>query len=301
MSTLTFVRSVTMQTIRKADGDWWRILSIWLVTMVLKYGIWCLLALIGISESRAQQRIHAVSPFSAGEVLRYKVTWSFIRLGTVIVEQRADSTNPGSFLVSMSVTSTPSLPFISVDFLNETLLSDDRQTITRETIFSGKDRSLQTMYSYEADRGLILAHEYNRGAVSSVDSLTAEEPCYDALGLFMTSRLLNGSGLSVTLPTLNDHSIRPTDLTFTTEPEEIEVDAFPSPIRCRRVMGNANWVGTSFAGMKGPFEGWISDDSAGIPLKARVKIFLGSIVLELESIERPGWKDPSTVLTASAH
>jgi len=41
--------------------------------------------------------------------------------------------------------------------------------------------------------------------------------------------------------------------------------------------------------MKGPFRGWFSDDDAAIPLKAKVEIFLGSIVLELESYERPGW------------
>ena len=92
------------------------------------------------------------------------------------------------------------------------------------------------------------------------------------------------------MPTLNECSVRETEINFTDEFEMMKVAACDTPVRCRRIDGNAKWVGNSFAGMKGPFIGWISDDSAAIPLKAELKIFLGSIVLELESTNRPDWR-----------
>jgi hypothetical protein len=87
---------------------------------------------------------------------------------------------------------------------------------------------------------------------------------------------------------LNDYKVDPTEVSYAKATEEIEVDAFEAPRRCHLVSGIARWVGKSFAGMKGPFRGWITDDEAAIPLKAKVEIFLGSIVLELESYECPG-------------
>jgi proteasome assembly chaperone (PAC2) family protein len=58
-------------------------------------------------------------------------------------------------------------------------------------------------------------------------------------------------------------------------------------------VGLAKWTGASAAGLTGEFEGWISDDSAAIPILAEVKIALGSIWIELESWTRPGWSPPT--------
>jgi hypothetical protein len=111
----------------------------------------------------------------------------------------------------------------------------------------------------------------------------------------MMARIFSGSGDTMRLPTLNDYKISQTDIVFTDEIENLEVDAAEAPIRCRRFEGNAQWEGTSFAGMKGTFRGWVSDDEASIPVRAEVGIFLGSIVLELEQFERTT-QSPSGVL-----
>jgi hypothetical protein len=76
-------------------------------------------------------------------------------------------------------------------------------------------------------------------------------------------------------------------LDFTPRLETVEVPAFHAPFRAIRFDGRAEWVLPTAAGMTGEFHGWLTQDEAAIPVKATVRIFLGSVTLELESFERP--------------
>ena len=40
------------------------------------------------------------------------------------------------------------------------------------------------------------------------------------------------------------------------------------------------------------FQGFFSDDEAAVPIRAEAKVIVGSIVVELEEWERPGWIPP---------
>jgi hypothetical protein len=295
-------KSALTSLAKKLDGDWWRVILIWIVTMILRYGVSLLVLFCSVNQTFGQTSQQVRSPFKAGEILRYKVKWAFIRLGTVVIRQLpADTTDTTACLAEMSVHSAPALPFINVNFVTETYLTKTSQSVTRETIVSGEDSSERTNYWYDSANLQIVMEDSADGKLVRRDSVEAETPCYDALGLLMLSRGLIGTGQSLTLPTLNDYRIAPTDVSFPDKVEEINVAAVDHPVRCRRVEGVAKWVGTSFAGMKGPFTGWISDDEAAIPLKAEVEIFLGFIVLELESYERPGWSQDCKFADAPAN
>ncbi len=84
-------------------------------------------------------------------------------------------------------------------------------------------------------------------------------------------------------------------LDFTGPIENVEIDAFDRPIRTRKYTGFADWKGGTSAGLSGEFTGWVSDDEAAIPLQAEMKVFLGSIRLELERWHRPDWTTPAIV------
>ena len=62
--------------------------------------------------------------FHSGEVLTYKVTWSFVRLGTIIITANIDTNHTDSqhFKLTMLVKSNPYLPFINIDEINETIV-----------------------------------------------------------------------------------------------------------------------------------------------------------------------------------
>lgn len=238
---------------------------------------------------------YSAKPFQAGEILRYKVKWIFIRLGTIVLTQQlVDSTDSSKFLVTMHAESAWGLPFVDVFFEDRSILFSHSVANVHFTHESGRDEKSQLIYRYNSKTRHTITEQWKGGELLTYDSTAQEGSYYDAVGLFMLTRCLSGSGLAITAPTIMESELKDTKIQFTDEVEEIRVDALDHPVRARRIEGRAEWVNKSAAGMKGPFSGWISDDDAGIPLKADLKIFLGSITLELESYSRPGWLTKAT-------
>jgi hypothetical protein len=271
-------------------ADYLLICLLWLVTMALRYFL-VILVIVGTTIPAVSQPAVRSSVFMPGETLQYKVKWGFFRLGTVLItQQQCDSTMPGTCLLSMSVHSASGLPFISVHFVNRSFKSPHALWVLEETIITGEDSTDLTTYWQDTTTNMLFCKKTTRGCErSSLDSSHIEGACFDALGLFMMARLYAASNQTIALPTLNEFAVKETEINCTNNVEELEVAACDTPVRCRRIEGNAKWVGNSFAGMKGPFTGWVSDDEASIPLRAELKIFLGSIVLELESTNRSDW------------
>jgi hypothetical protein len=228
------------------------------------------------------------SPFSEGETLRYKVRWAFIRLGTVEIQQCP--TAPGDlknhqFL--LSVKSAAGLPFINLDFSQMTMATIDPLEIHQVDIVDSSAGNAKTVYQVQDEMQQIIAIDSCDGEEVKRDSISIADQCFEALSLLMVARLNARRTTSILLPTIVDGKIGETILDFTGETQEIEVPALEESVEAFHFTGDARWVGSSFGGMKGKFEGWISCDDAAVPLRAEVAIFLGSIVLELESIQRP--------------
>ena len=59
----------------------------------------------------------------------------------------------------------------------------------------------------------------------------------------------------------------------------IEINASSYPIKSLYFNGTANWTG--IYGLTGKFEGWFSDDEARIPVKAKMKLYVGNANIEL--------------------
>jgi hypothetical protein len=270
--------------------DYLWIVLLWILTIALRYFV-CLVVLVGASSVAMSQGKTGPSVFMPVEKLQYKVMWGFFRLGTIVITQEPFHSGPAnSCLISMSVRSSRGLPFINVHFVNNSRKSPTALRVSEETITTGEDSTERTIYWCDTTSGMLYCTILNkRNPFVSLDSVRIQGPCYDALGLFMLARLHGPQEDTMVVPTLNDFSIRETEIHFTGETDEIKTTACDTPVRCRRIDGNAKWVGNSFAGMRGPFSAWITDDEASIPLRAELKIFLGSIVLELESTNRSDW------------
>ena len=233
-----------------------------------------------IHSTFAQTPSYSSRPFSDGEVLRYKVKWGFIRVGTVeITQQAVDSSFFPKYLVQLEAKSTKIKVVLHAHSPTNTdfMLEQSREKIT--------------VYKYDFPKNLILMEERQNGALVRRNGLSYNGDYYDLLGVIMMMRCLSASESRVVLPTIVDFRIKNTDLHFTDELEKIKVSAFNRPIQARRVEGKANWKG--LADVSGPFKAWISDDDAAIPLKIKLKASLGSVSLELERIHRPDrrWTD----------
>ena len=62
------------------------------------------------------------------------------------------------------------------------------------------------------------------------------------------------------------------------------------PVDVMKLDGRADFVGVF--GLTGGFEGLFSNDVAGIPITARMKVILGSVKVELKSWKRDNWIPP---------
>ncbi len=129
------------------------------------------------------------------------------------------------------------------------------------------------------------------------DTLRNAPPYVEGPSLFALARCLSHSRKVLSVPTLVNGKVSATDLDFTQSREEVEVDAIDHPVWTQKYTGTAQWTGGA-AGLSGDFTGWVSDDDAAVPIKAEMKVILGSIHVELEQWDRAGWTPPVQMQTA---
>jgi hypothetical protein len=234
--------------------------------------------------------------FLPGEELRYSVKWKFIRLGTITISRIDDGSDPATIRVSMLVESNPSIPFVDIREYNESLI-DATTLMTMEYYGDYRNRRnrSETRHIYDYENNAIYHYEWDTGTGRVIH----DDTVYNASGfvngpsLFSYSRARSASGSIIDIPTYVRGEIRNTRIDFTPGIEDISISAWPYPVRVRKYEGTADWEGGTSQGLSGEFTGWISDDFAAIPVRAEMKVVLGSIRIELESWDRPDWT-PST-------
>lgn len=233
----------------------------------------------------------------SGEELIYKVKWQFFRLGTITIRTERDNSSTDSTLykLTMLVESNPEVPFVKIREYYESLVS---MTNMMSKCFyarqeNGKERlEIRLAYDGQHSRAFYAQTDLNSGVRLRNDTLQNVSTYVDGPSLFFFTRWMSKSKQVVRVPTVVEGKKEETMLDFTLGREYIEIDACSEPIRTRKYAGYANWQGGTSAGLSGEFVGWISDDTAAIPMQAEMKILLGSIRLELEQWNRPGWTPP---------
>jgi hypothetical protein len=248
---------------------------------ILPVSIFCLvLCAIHVPAAVSQCRQDV---YHDGEILRYAVRWSFFRLGTVEVHQRLIDVSTNRYEILMKVRSTPQLPFISVNFNNQSEQLSHTHVLRREIVTTMTDTMV---YRRLGNGERYVTEDRSYGTVLRHDTVITPEPVFDALSLFMVTRCLSATTFDTTFATLLNHACQKTDVRTTQSRASITVDAFDDPVPAVAIEGYGHWVDADAAGMTGAFTGWVSDDERALPLRAELEIFLGSIVLELEQFER---------------
>ena len=265
-----------------------KIFGLWVLVELLRLLIASLVVLALLLPSPLMAQGSAGSPFFSGERLTYRVKWMFIRLGTIeITQQIPESPGTQVHALSMRVQSAKGLPFFTLDFEHRTCLSVSPLRMHEETIRTYTEPHSVTHYCRQA-HALVMTDSVS-GQLTRYEVIQTDTCCYDAISLLMFVRLCAASDLTVQLPTVNDFALGTTELHCCDGLQDVEAPAFDHPVPCHVFHGNARWVGSSFAGMSGDFRGWVSNDDAHLPIRAEVKIIVGSITIELESYARPGW------------
>jgi hypothetical protein len=230
----------------------------------------------------------STAPFCGGEVLRYRVRYGPLHLADLVITQDlADSAGGRKAVLRMTGESTSHLPGMKLKWSNRAVLLPAYPCMRDFEYVSALEDQTRLTCRYDADGRQAVIEETSVDAAPQRILRPMDGPVYDAGGIFMMIRAMSGSGRKAGFSTLVVDEFRPTLLEFTPCVEDVEVPAFPGKARGVRVNGKAEWNLPTAAGMTGAFHVWVTEDEAAIPLKATVKIFLGSVTVELMSYERP--------------
>ena len=102
-----------------------------------------------------------------------------------------------------------------------------------------------------------------------------------------------GKRMHLEIPFIDDTVRSSVSLTINEKKESCDAIAFDSPVEAYRLSGHLNFTGTF--GISGDFIGWMSADSAAVPLKGDVKVLIGNVVVQLKEIKRENWSPPKSM------
>lgn len=258
----------------------------------------CLTVMPFTAEDKLADAVASVSTVMLpGEELVYEVSWTLFKLGRIRVLTLPANT-PGVRYRSVAYSDSYDLPFL--DFHAYSTAEMDSTLFSRGSSLFEKngDRWFRQMYYFSPlTRTYITENAY----VNDLHYLPAPKATYDTLRLsydrfqdgtsiFYFARAHIHAGRAIAVPTLVRGKAGRTEFYLPAERTTERIDAVPYPIRVLQLEGKADFEG--IFGLTGDFTGWFSDDAAAVPIKAKMKVLLGSINIELIEWKRPGWLPP---------
>ncbi|MGO9482406.1 MAG: DUF3108 domain-containing protein [Candidatus Kryptoniota bacterium] len=254
-------------------------------------------AMDGAAHSSGWRSADSISAVNVNEEMTFEASYIFFKIGAVKfqVVGKIDYDSTSAYHLRAYVDSYSGIPFVHFHAVYDTYADaktlfclfisriqkerDNRVYTTTTFDFNRKnidwDQSLDGKPIME--RSLPLDTNYTNG-VSFVYYL--RKACRDA----------QGKQMQLNVPMIDDTVQSSVSLTINEKREPCDVPAFNLPLDAERLSGHINFIGTF--GISGDFDGWITADSSAVPLKADVKVLLGSVVVRLRDIKGNDWTPP---------
>jgi len=225
-----------------------------------------------------------------GEELTYKVKWSFVRLGTLraVISDTLRMNNEKVYHIHMFVDSNPTLFFVSHHAVYETYFTDDMKVL----LFKGNEKidgiKYDGEYRYDYSDSLVHCIFTNEKEPSRQIQRTIRfhGRIFDGASLLYYARANVGYSKIDTLHYIDDGKDELAILQFMGSKGSIKIRAHDKSIKSSYLVGRI--LGNGIAGLHGEFEGWFAEEMPSPPLIAKMKVFIGSVIVELESWK--GWK-----------
>lgn len=231
--------------------------------------------------------------FVEGEELVYNVRYAFINLGQIKITTVARNAADGKecYFTRALIDSYKGIPFVDLHAVFESTI--DPSMFSRR--FMGKIKQDNTWdfsrYRFDYDRNHVVIEMGERDTVvAQRETVDVRSPFQDGLSLFFLARDSVMSRKEVNVPTLIKEKKGNTFLSFTGGRTSVEIDAIEYPVDVQEFEGVMDFIG--IFGLTGDFEGWFSNDSARVPIKAKMEVLIGSVTIELIAWKRPGWTPP---------
>jgi hypothetical protein len=235
------------------------------------------------------------SMFQIGEELQYNVSYSIFDIGLVKMEVLDTATKNGIkiFKTKAYLDSYSGLPFVDLHqvFYSEMDVDAIAQLFVAHTTTKPQDMPYEK-YIFDYDKNKV-TYQFGvepKGYITK----TGEEPItdkqLDGLSLFYYSRDHFREIGKKSIPVFVSEKSYKTHFNFMNKLGSQEIDAVKYPIETIEFDGSSDFTGVY--GLTGYFRGFFSNDDAGVPIVAKMKVILGSVHIELIKWNRPGWVPP---------
>ena len=233
--------------------------------------------------------------FLIGEELQYNVSYSVFDIGLVKM-QVVDTTMRNGLKVYKAkayLDSYSGLPFVDLHQVFYTEMDTTAYSqffITHNTAKPKEMHYVKYNLDYHKSK---LYYEFGTdpgGIVNKTGEEPVFEPQLDGISLFYYARQNFRQQKKYSVPVLVNEKSYKTIFNFMNKIGTQEIDAVKYPIEINEFDGTSDFTGVF--GLTGYFRGFFSNDDAGIPIVAKMKVILGSVHIELIKWTRPGWIPP---------
>jgi len=235
-----------------------------------------------------------------GEDLQYEVSWWIFKLGTIRLKTLETKSKAGEVrhTAAVFIDSYKGLPFVDVHAIDYTEMDSAFNSRGFYSVEKRNDEWLVMNYHYFLPESILVVEETWQKDLqsppykpSSYDTVKlGGNWVQDGLSLVYFARQNVRQKDTVRVPTIVYAKVGSTLFYFTGKRDVVEIDKVEQPISTIELEGKAEFDG--IFGLKGDFKGWFSDDPAAVPIKAKMKVLLGSVNIELKEWDRPGWSLP---------
>lgn len=254
----------------------------------------CCLHIFGIDFSGFDDKKEAQSEkLFIGEDLTYVVKYAFFNLGEVRfkVLEKTKLNNVTVYKTIAYIDSYPDLPFVKLHQIYESYIDSSLFPLKFFARIFGND-TVFVKYNFIGDKKVMMQKGKLGGKKLWLDSTASTtHRMQDGLSILYYARTNFGKNRTVSVPCFVNEKEEVTVLNFYNENEPVSIDAVDYQIDCLRLDGYTDFV--SVYGLTGEFEGWFSNDSFSVPIRARMNVIIGSINLELIKWNEKLWNPPS--------
>ena len=222
-----------------------------------------------------------------GETLTYKVRWSFFRLGTLRMQiadsfQTADET---VYRIDLAIDSNPLLFFLNRHYRYTCLISESFkvQQLTYLDNEEGTVYSASYVFNHALKTVSVVMTDTSDTSRVLRKTIRYEDELYDGLSLIYFVRQTVTAVRTDTVHYIADDGYADMIIDFQGEAKPVGVSAFSAKQQTCYIEGMVFDKG--IAGLSGKFKGWFGCDAQRLPLKAALKVFIGSVIVELEKKE----------------
>lgn len=232
-------------------------------------------------------KVFNTSFIQVGEELVYEVKYLFFKLGQIkfkVVDKFSEN-GTDFYKVRVRIDSY-SVPFVDIHadfeavfdskFIARRYHSEQRE---RKYYQSVKYQLIENPSAYVVEKNYY-NFEYNTKG-RKIDTVKISTMYCDGPSLFYYARSNFNQTKTIAVPTFIEGTKGITVINFGRKKTKIKIDAISKPVDSYEIDGKANYIG--FFGLTGDFTGWISADEKAIPLKGKLKVLVGSVVVELKN------------------